>query len=743
MNILIVGGDESFFFGSIVDKLLKENHKVFHIAGAAKTRRSGNLRRVVTYNIDLDDAYVQFVVQSVAPDAIIYMGAYDDRHVWKDYHRSSAKYISELTNILVSAADMNVKKFIYLSTINVYGFLNEGILTEETPLSPSNVKSIIVAQGERLCMDFDSNNRISSTILRFGQVYGDLHLKNIRLDYVMQKSLGALNDGKLVANNQRFPLIYVSDAAIAVFKAVTLGDEGGIYNVCDDETVTDRQICECIRDSYDDRDIEIEQDNAYTPQNFSLDGSKFNRDYQFFQKTKYKEGIKNVAGYVAENRQRLNRTLNANAPTEEEEQARSVFKTILKRLVPYAESVLVFALFFALEYVLKNVLSLRGIDMMVLYVVIVSVTFGRVQAVVSIVMAVGYYIGIEMTGGMDFVSVIISTDFVQRLLFLVLVGLVVGQVRDRWHETIDSDAHYIEHLESEYNKLDEINDVTVTIKQELEERMLTYSDSLAKNYAIIEELDSLLPERVYLKALEVIQTLLKTESVCVYVRNPRDDQLTLAYWTDEESKKLGEHIDLRYIPEMYESFVGDAVFTNKQISQSLPLLAGQVQAEETVQAVVMVWSLRFESLTMYHTNLFVTLMKIVNHSIERAFLYHHTLGELYDATNPGLRDAGANLVQKDFFTQAVATAEEARAQYAIPYSVIRLRLGNTPVVKVITDLGPLLTGMYYMYWEDDKLDLLLQGTDIDNVSSFLTAPKNAQGQLQHAAGRTRTEGGME
>ncbi len=299
------------------------------------TARNG----VVTYNIDLDDEYVRVVVQSVKPDTIIFLGAYDDGHSWQDYHRASAKYISALTNILVSASDLGVKKFIYLSTINVYGFKNFGVVTEDFPAAPSNVKSIIVSQGERLCMEFTQNGKIDATILRFGQIYGDIKSQNLQLDYVIKKCLDALTDGKLIANNQSFPLIHMNDAVIAVYKSSYLDAPSGIYNVCDDATVTDEEICGIISECYADLNIPIERDQRFVAQDYSISGEKFNKSYSFFQKVKFKEGIAAVAAYVRENQAKLSQLKDKAGDTEEEKGRRwAALRYLGKKAIPYTLS---------------------------------------------------------------------------------------------------------------------------------------------------------------------------------------------------------------------------------------------------------------------------------------------------------------------------------------------------------------------------------------------------------------------
>lgn len=724
INVLLVGGAESFFFSAIVDRLLKEHHTIYHIAGKSISKAASINKRVTTYNIDIDDEYAQFVVRSIVPEAIVYLGAFDDRHVWSDYHRCSAKYMCELTNILVTASDLGVNKFVYLSTLNVYGFKNEGLITEETPTEPQNVKSIIISQGERLCKDFTDQNKISAVILRFGLIYGDLKCDDVNSDYIMNKCLSAIVERKITVNNQVSPLIYVTDAAIAVHKAIYLESDGGIYNVCDDETISDAEICDIILTDYIDKyDITLEGDESFTPQNYKIDGSKFNTDFSFFQKIKYKQGISQVVEYVRNNHYRLTKQLSKKTDViDEKRDFKFYFKVFWKAALPYIETILAFLIFIGVQYLFEEILHIDGLDFMLLFIIIASITFGKKTALVSVILSVLYYVYPQLSEGVEVLSILISSGFIIRILYLFIIGVIVGHVRDRLHQTIHELEARNEYLESEYKKLYEINDITVAVKQELEERLLTYTDSFAKLYSIIEEIDSLLPLKVYIKGLAIASDILKSPSICIYARSPKNPRLNLIACTDENSKTLGDHIDVRYIGQLQEAFVKGEIFTNRNLEKDLPILAAPLLINGEIEAVIMVWSLKFDLLTMYHINLFVTLAKIMTHSLDKALAYRKTFAEQQKQRNPSIHESGAFLLSEDEFYTAVETAFEGQ-NYNIPYSIISISTDDIPEKDIFELFKPLLARLVYVQRRDTKIDILLGGIEFNTVQNYINEPE--------------------
>ena len=719
----MVGGTDSFFFRSIVDKLIKERHSIFHIAGKNIAKAAVKNSRIVTYNIDVDDEYVQFVVQSVRPECIIYMGAFDDRFIWREYHRSSSKYVAELTNILVAASDMGVKKFIYLSTINVYGFNNEGLIDEETPLAPSNMKSIIIAQGERLCKEFADNNKLNTIMLRFGTVYGDLQFDAIRNDYVIQKCFNALLDRKLVINNQTFPAIYMSDAAIAVHKAVTLDGDSGAYNVCDDETISDAEICDAILTEYAEYDIELEGDESFIAQDYTIDGTKFKSHYAFFQKTKYKQGIQAVARYVRDNQYRINKHKNQKIQINDEKRDFWFYaKALLAVMRPFFESTVTFLLFWGLDYLLRGTFNLIDVDIMVLYIVTTSITFGKQQALVGVVLVMWYYVLQQHAAGNDYLAVFTGVNFVVRILYIFIIGIMVGHVRDRLHQRLDTSLAETLYIENEYNKLNEINDVTVAVKQELEERLITYTDSLATNFTIIQEIDSLLPVRIYTKALETVCNILKTKSVCIYVKKRYTADFKLDFWTDENSMDMGTSINIESIETLYDVLKTGGIYTNKELVPHLPVMAAPVMIDDRITAIVMVWNVKFEALTMYHINLFSTLMKIIQRANEKSSIYMSHLAAQFRREYPALANDNFCMLTEGEFAEAVEMSSEGMELYNIPYCILSINLDFITLTQALTTLRPLLTGMFYLFEHDNRLEILLCGISSSYAEGFLTRP---------------------
>jgi nucleoside-diphosphate-sugar epimerase len=691
---------------------------VFHIAGRAESSSSIN-KSVVTYRTGLDDEYLRYAVKSVMPDVIIFAGAFDERYFWRDYERCSSRYMSDLTNVLISASEMGVKKIIYLSTVNVYGFNNEGTITEETPLAPGNVKSIIVAQGEKICSEMCASGRIDTISLRFGMVYGGTTYGDASSDYILNKCITAIVDRKMTVNNLVMPIITAQDAAIAVYKAIYLEGENGAYNVCDNETISDATISDIILEQYnnDGYEIELLSDDRFKRQEHVIDGSKFNEAYSFFQKTNYKEGILSTANYVRDNEYRFKKKDEKLKP-KEKKNAWYYVKFLAGKFRPFIENLLLFAVFQVLISQMSSFLNLQSIDLLILYVIIMAITFGKQQAIASIVIILLYKLFSALFAGNAWIDIFVDYVFLANVMFYFIIGTIVGHVRDVMSQKIAQSTERIEYVEAEHRKLNEINDVTIAVKNTLEERLISQSDSLANVYGMIEQVDSLMPPKTYLESLDVISRFLKSKSICIYLKSKQKNEYNLAYWTDERAGRLGEHINILNYVDIAEAFSNHNIYINKALNPDLPLLSAAITANDRTESIVMVWDIQFEAVTMYHVNLFVTIAKIIESSIGRARNYRVSLERLFSVKYE-YDNTQAYLLPKKEFLEVVNTAKEAKNRYNIPYSVVDVNLENMTLKDVVSELKPILGESSYLYLEGKSLKVLFNHTDGNHIKDFI------------------------
>jgi nucleoside-diphosphate-sugar epimerase len=132
------------------------------------------------------------------------------------------------------------KSFIFISTVAVYGLeAGEGI-TEETPLYGNTPYALSKIQAEEFMTEWCKKNNVILTILRPSLIAGPNPPGNLGAMINGIKSGKYLNIG---GGKARKSVLMVQDIANLI---PLVADKGGVYNVCDSEHPTFRDLEETI-----------------------------------------------------------------------------------------------------------------------------------------------------------------------------------------------------------------------------------------------------------------------------------------------------------------------------------------------------------------------------------------------------------------------------------------------------------------------------------------------------------------
>ena len=148
----------------------------------------------------------------------------------------SVNYLATIV-LAEACAHFGIQRFIFASTDSVYG-IQEGILTEDSPLNPISLYAQLKAEAEQKILELASD-RFSPCILRMATIYG-LSLR-MRFDLIVNLlTLHAATTGKctVYGGKQWRPLVHVADAAHAyclVLEAPLENVRGQVFNTGSNE----------------------------------------------------------------------------------------------------------------------------------------------------------------------------------------------------------------------------------------------------------------------------------------------------------------------------------------------------------------------------------------------------------------------------------------------------------------------------------------------------------------------------
>jgi dihydroflavonol-4-reductase len=120
------------------------------------------------------------------------------------------------TRYLLEAASVErVERFVYCSTIGIYGHRAPGITREDSPLRPGNIYEQTKVSAEKLVREFAEKCALPATVLRPADVYGPRDQRLLKLFKGVSRGRFPL----FGSGEGRRHMVYVDDVVSAFFKA--------------------------------------------------------------------------------------------------------------------------------------------------------------------------------------------------------------------------------------------------------------------------------------------------------------------------------------------------------------------------------------------------------------------------------------------------------------------------------------------------------------------------------------------
>lgn len=213
-----------------------------------------------------------------------------------------------------TAGFINGKKFIQISTDEVYGSLGEtGYFTEETPIKPHSPYSASKASADMLALAYFDTFGMPINITRCSNNYGPFQFPEKLIPLIIfncmeQKPIPVYGDGLNIRD-----WIYVEDHCSGIDSVASHGRTGEVYNIGGSNEKTNleivKTIIEFIKSNYDgtvgEHLIKYVQDRKGHDRRYAIDASKLKRELGWYPKTPFHEGIRKTVQWYFENQEWL------------------------------------------------------------------------------------------------------------------------------------------------------------------------------------------------------------------------------------------------------------------------------------------------------------------------------------------------------------------------------------------------------------------------------------------------------
>ena len=207
------------------------------------------------------------------------------------------------TGVLLDCArQLGVERFLQVSTDEVYGSIEEGTFTEESPLAPSSPYSATKAGGDLLVQAHVHTHGIQAVICRGSNNYGPRQYPEKLIPLMVLNALHGdplpvYGDGRNVRN-----WIFVDDFARAIDTVLERGEPGQVYNAGGPDEMENLDVVRRIIElaGADESLIEFVTDRKGHDRRYSLSSDKV-RSLGWEPRVRFEDGLPLTVDWYRDN----------------------------------------------------------------------------------------------------------------------------------------------------------------------------------------------------------------------------------------------------------------------------------------------------------------------------------------------------------------------------------------------------------------------------------------------------------
>jgi nucleoside-diphosphate-sugar epimerase len=215
-------------------ELVRRGHEVFGL----RRHASPELEQHGIKPLTLDITEREAVLKINGPFDWVVNAVSSTRGGVEDYR---AVYLEATRHLIDLFTRFPIRRYVYTSSTSVYAQTDGSWVTEESPTEPQSETSRVLVKTEQRVLAATLASNFPAIILRVAGIYGPDrgHL----FQQFLRGEARLTGDGSRLIN-----MIHRDDVVTAIMAALEFGVPGKIYNVADDEPVTQREFFTWLSD---------------------------------------------------------------------------------------------------------------------------------------------------------------------------------------------------------------------------------------------------------------------------------------------------------------------------------------------------------------------------------------------------------------------------------------------------------------------------------------------------------------
>jgi len=311
-KILITGG--AGFIGSNFLRYMINKYQNYEITNLDALTYCGNLENLreiednTNYTFIKGDITNKELVNQITKNMDYIINFAAETHVDRSINDPSIFIKSNIMGtqvLLESAKENNVKKFLQISTDEVYGTLGKnGYFQEDTPLSPNSPYSASKAGADLMVRAYHKTYKLPVNITRCSNNYGPYQYPEKLIPLMIynaldDKELPVYGDGLNVRD-----WLHVYDHCTAIDLVLHKGRDGEIYNIGGNNEKKNIEIVKLILENLNKPEslIKYVEDRPGHDRRYAIDSTKIRKELGWKPKYTFEKGIVETIKWYCENK---------------------------------------------------------------------------------------------------------------------------------------------------------------------------------------------------------------------------------------------------------------------------------------------------------------------------------------------------------------------------------------------------------------------------------------------------------
>lgn len=704
MKVLITGG-YGFIGSHIADRFYKESHQIYIIDNLI----FGNTKNIEfkhkSYILETEDSKCEVVFKANKFDLVIYASSQQYLTKKNDENlENSRNDLQGLINILQLSKRYGISKFIFISSYSVYNNTKSIPLEEDDVTAPISMDGINRLACELYCKRWSDIYGLNTIILRISNAYGprqeindnDGMISDLINSFITGEDIVIEGDGE-----QTHDFIYISDISDAVYKSYE-SDIEGVYNLSTQKQASINEVIDILKVKMPDKNIIYNKHIINDLQQSSINNSKIKMALDWVPIVELEEGITNTLSWY---------------------ESKPIYQVVkkkiktgrvnsFKRFRPYIENLIIF-LIIILGYNIFDEKSIVNVfPYLFIYILLIGISYGMKQSMVSVALSSIFYISTQLTIGIAPLSIIYNSQTLFQISLLILIGLVVGYSIDKKDNIITDKANELGIINEKYNFLAEIYSETRIVKEHLQSQITSSENSFAKVFDLTKQLDSLEPEVVYHSTIHVMESVMKTNKVAIYIVGSDAHYMRLMAKSNTDNFNIPVSIKIDENPILVDQIKNRSLYVNNKFDSNMPFLSTPIIYENRVIALISLYEVNFENITLHYKNLFTVVVNLVSASISKSLRFDELLFKKKHIKN-------TYILKNEYFANILKIKEDAKEKINVDFVLVKINYNHAWLEEISDILTSILRENDYIGMIDKTLYVLLSNIDAEQSKKII------------------------